>query len=58
MRRVRLALPALLAATVTVFGLCLGGCRTAGLKGVDRAHWDRYQCAQGFLWLWDLWTNL
>ncbi|MFD3514800.1 hypothetical protein [Streptomyces sp. NPDC058657] len=33
----------------------LGGCQTAGQQGIDRGHWDRYQCAEG--WMWNLWTN-
>lgn len=34
----------------------LGGCQTAGQQGVDRGHWDRYQCAEG-TFFWNLWTN-
>jgi hypothetical protein len=33
----------------------LGGCQTAGQQGIDRGHWDQYQCAEG--WMWNLWTN-
>ncbi|MFD7130917.1 hypothetical protein [Streptomyces sp. NPDC059894] len=33
------------------------GCQTAGQQGIERGHWDRYQCAQGAFWLWNLWTN-
>ncbi|MDR6979049.1 hypothetical protein J2X68_005783 [Streptomyces sp. 3330] len=35
----------------------LGGCQTAGQQGIERGHWDRYQCAQGSFFLWNLWTN-
>ncbi|MFF3320034.1 hypothetical protein ACFYV5_31685 [Streptomyces sp. NPDC003035] len=35
----------------------LGGCQTAGQQGIERGHWDQYQCAQGSFWLWSLWTN-
>ncbi|MFE6490012.1 hypothetical protein ACFVGN_44770, partial [Streptomyces sp. NPDC057757] len=35
----------------------LGGCQTAGQQGIERGHWDQYQCAQGSFWLWNLWTN-
>ncbi|MEU3620573.1 hypothetical protein ABZ725_51310 [Streptomyces sp. NPDC006872] len=34
----------------------LGGCQTAGQQGIERGHWDRYQCAEG-TFLWNLWTN-
>ncbi|MER7488792.1 hypothetical protein ABTY20_23370 [Streptomyces sp. NPDC126497] len=34
----------------------LGGCQTAGQQGIDRGHWDRYQCAEG-TFFWNLWTN-
>ncbi|MEU3556093.1 hypothetical protein [Streptomyces fragilis] len=34
----------------------LGGCQTAGQQGVERGHWDRYQCAEG-TFFWNLWTN-
>ncbi|MEV6407891.1 MULTISPECIES: hypothetical protein [Streptomyces] len=39
--------------------MTLGGCQTAGQQGIDRGHWDRYQCAEGSLWpwIWNLWTN-
>ncbi|MET9290987.1 hypothetical protein [Streptomyces sp. NPDC003077] len=33
----------------------LGACQEAGQAGIDRGHWDRYQCAKN--WLWNLWTN-
>ncbi|GAA2424671.1 hypothetical protein [Streptomyces glaucus] len=36
--------------------LTLGGCQTAGQQGIDRGHWDRYQCAEG-TFFWNLWTN-
>ncbi|MFD7702429.1 hypothetical protein [Streptomyces caelestis] len=36
--------------------MTLGGCQTAGQQGVDRGHWDRYQCAEG-TFFWNLWTN-
>lgn len=36
----------------------LSGCQTAGQQGIDRGHWDRYQCADGTWPLrWNLWTN-
>ncbi|WP_151770717.1 hypothetical protein [Streptomyces abyssomicinicus] len=34
----------------------LGGCQTAGQQGIERGHWDRYQCAEG-TFFWNLWTN-
>lgn len=34
----------------------LGGCQTAGQQGIERGHWDRYQCADG-TFFWNLWTN-
>jgi hypothetical protein len=34
----------------------LGGCQTAGAQGIERGHWDRYQCAEG-TFFWNLWTN-
>ncbi|MFH8974986.1 hypothetical protein [Streptomyces sp. NPDC017890] len=39
--------------------MTLGGCQTAGQQGIDRGHWDRYQCAEGNMWpwTWNLWTN-
>ncbi|MEV5986430.1 hypothetical protein AB0L85_15660 [Streptomyces sp. NPDC052051] len=39
--------------------MSLGGCQTAGQQGIDRGHWDRYQCAEGNMWpwKWNLWTN-
>ncbi|MCH0540190.1 hypothetical protein I3F58_11535 [Streptomyces sp. MUM 203J] len=39
--------------------MTLGGCQTAGQQGIDRGHWDRYQCAEGSMWpwTWNLWTN-
>ncbi|MFD5476428.1 hypothetical protein [Streptomyces hawaiiensis] len=39
--------------------MTLGGCQTAGQQGIDRGHWDRYQCAEGNMWpwKWNLWTN-
>ncbi|MFI1562914.1 hypothetical protein ACH4ZX_07540 [Streptomyces sp. NPDC020490] len=39
--------------------MTLGGCQTAGQQGIERGHWDRYQCAEGSLWpwVWNLWTN-
>ncbi|MFJ4834389.1 hypothetical protein ACIP79_31440 [Streptomyces sp. NPDC088747] len=37
--------------------MSLGGCQTAGQQGIERGHWDQYQCAQGSFWLWNLWTN-
>ncbi|MEW1720215.1 hypothetical protein [Streptomyces sp. NPDC093109] len=33
-----------------------GNCVGAGQQGVDRGHWDRYQCASGDVY-WHLWTN-
>jgi len=30
-------------------------CITAGQQGIDRGHWSRYQCAEG--WMWNLWTD-
>ncbi|MEU3620570.1 hypothetical protein ABZ725_51295 [Streptomyces sp. NPDC006872] len=36
--------------------ISLGGCQTAGQQGIERGHWDRYQCAEG-TFLWNLWTN-
>ncbi|WP_236579983.1 hypothetical protein [Streptomyces sp. HM190] len=33
-----------------------GGCETAGRQGVERGHWDQYQCAEGRLFR-HLWTN-
>ncbi|MFD2348157.1 hypothetical protein ACFSTC_00285 [Nonomuraea ferruginea] len=30
-------------------------CITAYQQGIDRGHWSRYQCAEG--WLWNLWTD-
>ncbi|MGW1791258.1 hypothetical protein ACWCO0_32130 [Streptomyces tubercidicus] len=32
-----------------------GGCLEAGQEGVQRHHWDEFQCANG--WSWVLWTN-
>ncbi|MDK1344649.1 hypothetical protein QNO09_15275 [Streptomyces sp. 378] len=39
--------------------MTLGGCQTAGQQGIDRGHWDQYQCAEGNMWpwKWNLWTN-
>ena len=39
--------------------MTLNGCQTAGQQGVERGHWDRYQCAEGsaWPWVWNLWTN-
>ncbi|KQZ17871.1 MULTISPECIES: hypothetical protein [Streptomyces] len=39
--------------------MTLGGCQTAGQQGIERGHWDRYQCAEGsaWPWVWNLWTN-
>ncbi|MER5555160.1 hypothetical protein ABT001_26415 [Streptomyces sp. NPDC002793] len=39
--------------------MTLNGCQTAGQQGIDRGHWDRYQCAEGnaWPWVWNLWTN-
>ena len=38
--------------------LTLSGCQTAGQQGIDRGHWDVYQCADGtWPWRWNLWTN-
>ncbi|CAL9341731.1 hypothetical protein [Streptomyces sp. NPDC057838] len=39
--------------------MTLSGCQTAGQQGIDRGHWDRYQCAEGTMWpwKWNLWTN-
>ncbi|HEY9327264.1 MULTISPECIES: hypothetical protein [Streptomyces] len=39
--------------------MTLSGCQTAGQQGIDRGHWDRYQCAEGNMWpwTWNLWTN-
>ena len=38
--------------------LTLSGCQTAGQQGIDRGHWDRYQCADGtWPYRWNLWTN-
>ncbi|MFE7814299.1 hypothetical protein ACFU5P_20555 [Streptomyces sp. NPDC057433] len=39
--------------------MTLGGCQTAGQQGIERGHWDRYQCAEGSMWpwVWNLWTN-
>ncbi|MFD0315537.1 hypothetical protein [Streptomyces flavalbus] len=31
-------------------------CDKAGRQGVERGHWDQYQCAEGRLF-WHLWTN-
>ncbi|WP_058041069.1 hypothetical protein [Streptomyces roseifaciens] len=33
----------------------LGACQEAGQAGIERGHWDRYQCAKN--WLWNLWSN-
>lgn len=33
-----------------------GGCLEAGQDGVQRRHWDEFQCADGIL-QWVLWTN-
>ncbi|TSB17725.1 hypothetical protein OG422_00090 [Streptomyces sp. NBC_01525] len=33
-----------------------GGCVEAGQDGVQRHHWDEFQCANGNL-QWVLWTN-
>ncbi|WP_328491706.1 hypothetical protein OHS59_02410 [Streptomyces sp. NBC_00414] len=33
-----------------------GGCLEAGQDGVQRRHWDEFQCANGDL-KWVLWTN-
>lgn len=32
-----------------------GGCLEAGQEGVQRHHWDEFQCANGSFW--NLWTN-
>ncbi|MFH8452915.1 hypothetical protein ACH4CD_27200 [Streptomyces fungicidicus] len=39
--------------------MTLSGCQTAGQQGIDRGHWDSYQCAEGNMWpwTWNLWTN-
>ncbi|MFI2780640.1 hypothetical protein [Streptomyces sp. ALB3] len=39
--------------------MTLNGCQTAGQQGIERGHWDRYQCAEGnaWPWVWNLWTN-
>ncbi|WP_055525681.1 hypothetical protein [Streptomyces graminilatus] len=38
--------------------LTLGGCQTAGQQGIERGHWDRFQCADGtWPFRWNLWTN-
>ncbi|MEU3251284.1 hypothetical protein [Streptomyces sp. NPDC006997] len=31
-------------------------CDKAGRQGVERGHWDQYQCAEGRVF-WHLWTN-
>ncbi|MFJ2606149.1 hypothetical protein ACIQOU_15435 [Streptomyces sp. NPDC091279] len=31
-------------------------CDNAGRQGVERGHWDQYQCAEGDVF-WHLWTN-
>lgn len=33
-----------------------GGCTEAGQEGVQRHHWDEFQCANGSM-RWILWTN-
>lgn len=33
-----------------------GGCVEAGHDGVQRRHWDEFQCANGPVY-WNLWTN-
>jgi hypothetical protein len=33
-----------------------GGCLEAGQEGVQRRHWDEFQCANGAVF-WNLWTN-
>ncbi|GAA5613552.1 hypothetical protein Spla01_04730 [Streptomyces platensis] len=33
-----------------------GGCTEAGQEGVQRHHWDEFQCANGPV-RWILWTN-
>ncbi|MFI0219297.1 hypothetical protein [Streptomyces lydicus] len=33
-----------------------GGCMEAGQDGVQRHHWEEFQCANGSL-QWVLWTN-
>ncbi|MFF5565681.1 hypothetical protein ACFY7Z_08515 [Streptomyces sp. NPDC012623] len=33
-----------------------GNCQRAGRQGVERGHWDQYQCAAGDVY-WHLWTN-
>ncbi|QXJ26482.1 hypothetical protein AGRA3207_002690 [Actinomadura graeca] len=38
--------------------LTLGACQTAGRQGIERGHWDSFQCADGtWPWRWNLWTN-